>query len=130
MDDMMTAGMYERQYLEQLYHQLYQGMMDKDEALLGRVLADDFVLYHMTGMQQSKEEFIAAILDGTLNYYAEMTQSIAITPLEDHAEILGRSRVAAAVFGGKRSAWDLQLKCELRRGRTGWQFVSARASTF
>ena len=30
MDDMMTAGMYERQYLEQLYHQLYQGMMDKD----------------------------------------------------------------------------------------------------
>ena len=130
MDDMMTAGMYERQYLEQLYHQLYQGMMDKDEALLGRVLADDFVLYHMTGMQQSKEEFIAAILDGTLNYYAEMTQSIAITPLEDHAEILGRSRVAAAVFGGKRNAWDLQLKCELRRGRTGWQFVSARASTF
>ncbi|MBQ3963961.1 MAG: nuclear transport factor 2 family protein [Firmicutes bacterium] len=130
MDDMMTAGMYERQYLEQLYHQLYQGMMDKDEALLGRVLADDFVLYHMTGMQQSKEEFIAAILDGTLNYYAEMTQSIAITPLEDHAEILGRSRVAAAVFGGKRGAWDLQLKCELRRGRTGWQFVSARASTF
>ena len=130
MDDMMTAGMYERQYLEQLYHQLYQGMMDKDEALLGRVLADDFVLYHMTGMQQSKEEFIVAILDGTLNYYAEMTQSIAITPLEDHAEILGRSRVAAAVFGGKRGAWDLQLKCELRRGRTGWQFVSARASTF
>lgn len=130
MDDMMTAGMYERQYLEQLYHQLYQGMMDKDEVLLGRVLADDFVLYHMTGLQQSKEEFIAAVMDGTLNYYAEMTQSIAITPLEDRAEILGRSRVVAAVFGGKRSARDLQLKCELRRGRTGWQFVSARASTF
>ena len=130
MDDMMTAGMYERQYLEQLYHQLYQGMMDKDEALLGRVLADDFILYHIDGLQQSKAEFIAAVMDGTLNYYAEMTQSIAITPLEDRAEILDRSRVAAAVFGGKRGAWDLQLKCELRRGRTGWQFVSARASTF
>ena len=33
MEDIMTAGMYERQYLEQLYHQLYQAMMDKDEAV-------------------------------------------------------------------------------------------------
>lgn len=130
MEDIMTAGMYERQYLEQLYHQLYQAMMDKDEAVLGRVLADDFVLYHMTGMEQTKDEFIAAVMDGTLNYYAEMTQSIAITPFEDHAEILGRSRVVAAVFGGGRTPWDLQLKCELIRGRTGWQFRSVKASTF
>ena len=32
--------------------------------------SDDFVLTHMTGMHQSKQEYIRAIASGTLNYYS------------------------------------------------------------
>ena len=36
-------------------------MEEKDTATLNRVHADDFVLTHMTGMQQSKQVYIQSI---------------------------------------------------------------------
>ena len=38
--------------------------------MLNKVHGDDFVLVHMTGMRESKAEYIRAIADGTLNYYS------------------------------------------------------------
>ncbi len=46
-------------------------MMAKDTLTLNHIHVDDFVLTHMTGMHQSKQEYIRAIAGGTLNYYSE-----------------------------------------------------------
>lgn len=56
--------------MESLYRQMYNGMIQKDGGLLEEIPDDSFVLVHMTGMRQSKEEYICAILDGTLNYFS------------------------------------------------------------
>ena len=105
-------------------------MVEKDSATLDRVHADEFVLVHMTGMRQSKREYIRAILDGTLNYYSATHEQTDITIDSDRATLTGRSRVTAAVFGGGRSTWRLQLRfgLVLRDGR--WLFTEARASTY
>ena len=50
------------------YREMYRGMIDKNRNTLSEVLDDSFVLVHMTGMRQSKEAFIRAVEDGTLNY--------------------------------------------------------------
>ena len=56
--------------IETLYRDMYEAMVAKDTVVLNRVHADDFVLTHMTGMHQSKQEYIKAITNGTLNYFS------------------------------------------------------------
>lgn len=57
--------MGEREIIENRYRQMYLGMIEKDRAVLSEVLDDSFVLVHMTGMRQSKAEYIRAIEDDT-----------------------------------------------------------------
>ena len=122
--------MTDRDQIEQLYNEMYQAMVEKDTAALNRVHADEFVLIHMTGMRQSKQEYIRAIADGTLNYYSAEHEQIDILIDGDKATLTGRSRVTAAVFGGCKSTWRLQLKFKLVRRNGLWQFSESKASTY
>jgi len=122
--------MDDRQQILQLYHDMYAAMTAKDEAELGRVHDDSFVLIHMTGMRQTKQQYIRAIMDGTLNYYSERTDSIEITVSGDTAVMTGRSRVSAAVFGGGRHTWRLALKFDVKKTDGQWRLTTAQASTW
>lgn len=117
--------------LEECYHLMYRGMVEQDQAALEKVLAPEFVLIHMTGMRQSKKEFIRSVMDGTLNYAWAHHQEILISNVKgNRAELTGQSMVHAAVFGGGFHTWRLQLVCRLVKRDTGWQIKEARASTY
>ena len=113
------------------YIRMYDGMIAKDEAILRDVLDDSFVLVHMTGMRQSKEEYIGAILNGTLNYYSAEHENMPVEISSDGtAVITGQSYVAAAVFGGGKSNWRLQQKCSLKKIGGTWKITRSVASTY
>lgn len=116
--------------LKLLYEEMYQAMIQKDLKKLNDLLDDEFVLIHMTGMRQSKMQFIEAVKNGTLNYYAEETEDIFVRSKENHAEIIGKSRVDAAVFGGGRYTWNLQQNLAALRSNNGWKFIRSQASTY
>jgi ketosteroid isomerase-like protein len=107
--------MDDNEQIIKLYHDMYAAMVAKDEAELKRLHDDSFVLIHMTGMHQSKQEYIRAIMDGTLNYYSEQTDSLDIDIDGDTAVMTGQSKVAAAVFGGGRHTWRLALKFGVKK---------------
>ena len=95
-------NMDDRKQIEQLYKQMYQAMIAKDIAALDTILADGSVLIHMTGTKQSKKQYLHEIENGTLNYYSVEDDEISITVNGTTAEMTGRSRVNAAVYGGGR----------------------------
>ena len=105
----------EEEQIETLYREMYKAMVAKDTVTLNRVHADDFVLTHMTGMQQSKQVYIQSIANGTLNYYSAEHEQMEIKVSGNHATLTGRSRVTAAVFGGGRHTWRLQLHFNLSK---------------
>ena len=107
--------MDEKELIRSAYEKMYDGMIAKDEEILREVLDDSFVLVHMTGMRQSKEKFIKAVLDGTLNYYSAEHEQLPVEINGDTAVLTGRSYVAATVFGGGRSNWHLQQKCSMKK---------------
>lgn len=113
-----------------LYHQMYQAMVEKDTSTLDRSHAPEFVLVHMTGMRQSKQAYIQAIADGTLNYYSAEHEQLDVTVNNERATLQGRSRVSAAVFGGGRHTWRLQLTFQLVKRNGHWLFTESRASTY
>ena len=123
--------MEEKKQLEDCYRQMYRAMIDKDRAALSRVLDDSFVLVHMTGMRQDKESYIRAIENGTLNYYSADHERFEIEAMtETQAEAIGQSRVNAAVFGGGRHTWRLELRMKLIRRGSEWKIAKAEASTY
>lgn len=123
--------MSDKEQIIKLYHDMYAAMVEKDKTELERVHGDPFVLIHMTGMHQSKREYIQAIMDGTLNYYSEKTESLDIKINENNTAILiGQSLVSAAVFGGGKHTWRLQLRFELKKFGDAWKLTKAQASTW
>ena len=122
--------MNDREKIENCYRQMYQGMIEKERGLLLDVLDDSFTLIHMTGMRQSQKAFIRAVEDGTLNYYSADHQRIDVKSQEDTAELIGQSVVNAAVFGGGRHTWRLQLRLKLIQKEGAWKITEAKASTY
>ena len=122
--------MTDQDQITKLYHDMYRAMVQKDRAELERVHDESFVLLHMTGMRQSKQVYIDSIMNGTLNYYTEETEQLDIQVNGGKAVMTGRSRVNAAVFGGGKYTWRLQLKFDLIKRPDGWKLTSAQASTY
>ena len=124
--------MDDREACAKLYRDLCDASMRKDAEALRAVLAPGYVLVHMTGMRQSREDYIAAVTDGTLNYYSTEHDSIDVHVSTDgiHATIRARSRVNAAVFGGGRHTWRLQQDLTARKRNGVWLLTESRASTY
>ena len=116
--------------IREAYIRMYDGMIAKNEEILRDVLDDSFVLIHMTGMRQSKDAFIKAVLNGTLNYYSAEHEHLPVEIKGDTAIITGQSYVSAAVFGGGRHNWRLQQRCSLIKTEDGWRITESTASTY
>lgn len=126
----METKEVERQ-ITMLYEKMYRLMIAKDVNSLGDILSDDFELVHMTGMHQPKAVYLKAIADGTLNYYKAETENLIFNNVsEDKVTITGQSRVNAAVFGGGKHTWPLQLKISLENKNGKWLMTRAVASTY
>ena len=122
--------MEDKELVKNAYKKMYEGMIAKDEIILNEVLDDSFVLVHMTGMKQSKDAFIKAVMNGTLNYFSAEHEHMPVEISGDTAVLIGQSYVAAAVFGGGRSNWHLQQKCSLKRVSGEWKITRSVASTY
>ena len=122
--------MDDKQQIERLNKQQYRAMIAKDIAALDSILDDSSILVHMTGTHQPKKDYLREIKNGTLNYYSVEDDEISITVNGDKAEMTGKSRVNAAVYGGGRHTWKLQIKSKLIKKNGRWLFIEQRASTY
>ena len=128
-----TSQAQSQKDFSQFYAEMYQAMITKDTAALGEMLDDSFVLVHMTGMRQSKQEYLRAIENGTLNYYSceeTVLEKNREKDSEDRVHIIGKSLVNAAVFGGGRHTWPLQLDIDLVKKGNEWKITKIKASTY
>ena len=122
--------MTDEQAIRKVYEDMYRAMIAKDTVALGNLLSYDSILIHMTGHRQPCKEYLAEIAAGVLNYYSVDTDSLDITVNGDNARMIGRSRVNAAVYGGGRHTWRLQMDSELRKIDGKWKITLSKASTY
>ena len=122
--------MTDKEQITAEYEAMYKAMIAKDTLALGRLLTDDSVLVHMTGHRQPRKEYLSEIASGVLNYYSVETDSLEIAVDGDTARMVGRSRVNAAVYGGGRHTWRLQMESRLRKENGVWRIGCSRASTY
>lgn len=112
------------------YLEFYRAKIAKDLPSLDALLDDSFVLVHMTGMRQNKREFMQAVGDGTLNYYTAQHDNIQVNEDAGNVSLTGQTLVLAAVFGGGKHTWRLQLRMRLIQKDDCWTVGVTTASTY
>ncbi|MBP3242684.1 MAG: nuclear transport factor 2 family protein [Ruminococcus sp.] len=122
--------MNDQQLIESLYGEFYTALIDKDNTTLERVMDEHFVLTHMTGQRQSRQDFISAVIDGNLSFFAAVHEDINLRVIGDSAWLIGKSSVDAALFNSSRRSWNLQMKLCLKNIGGQWRFTEGRVSTF
>lgn len=117
--------------LNKTYDNMYKGMVNKDLELLDEVLADDFVLVHMTGREQDKNEFLACVENGDLTYFEYTKYNATVEIIDENTGVLnGKNYVKAAVFGGATHTWQLQQICTMSRVDGEFKIHKAVASVW
>ena len=122
--------MDDAELIRALYRRYWQYMLDRDAEGLRSLMSGDYVLTHMTGLRQSREEFLRGLQDGTFRYYEALHDSIQVTVRGDEAVMIGKSRVLAAVYGGGRHSWRLRGDFTLRKENGVWKLTGSGASTY
>ena len=122
--------MTDEKKIQELYRDYWRCMIHKDEQRLRDLMDEDYYLEHMTGVQQTREEFLAGLRAGTFNYYSAEHDAIEVRVNDNLAEMIGKSRVTAAVYGGGKKSWRLQGYFTLKKEDGTWKMTSSRASTY
>lgn len=78
-----------------------QAMTDTDLDTLREIISEDMIFTHMSGMQQTREEYFADIADGSLNYFTIGIENPAIAVDGDRAEITFTSVLNANAYGAR-----------------------------
>ena len=118
------------QVVHAIYQSMYRFMVERDTKRLAALLDDSFTLTHMTGMRQSKQDFLHSIDCGDLRYFSAIEESCPVHVDGDTATARGRSLVEASPFGMRRSTWRLQQDLAFVKRDGHWLISSSVASTY
>ena len=109
--------MDDREQIIDCYETMYDCMIRKDTEGLKEVLDESYVLVHMTGVRMNRQEYLDALLDGTLNYYRCE---------HEHEPVVINGEKAS----GSGHVWRLRLDCTFVRREGGWKMTKSVASTY
>ena len=122
--------MTDEEQIRELYRDYWEAMIAKDAHALRTMMSDDYALLHMTGVRQSRETFLNGLMKGPFNYYSAEHDSIEVMVSGESAEMIGKSKVLAAVYGGGKHSWRLRGDFTLRKENGSWKLTGSRASTY
>lgn len=123
--------MNDKVILEKIYKKLAEASQNKDKKILEEILSDNYILIHMTGMHQTKQEYINSVLNGDLKYFNTIHESIKVNIIDkENAIIIGKSKVLASPFGMNKNWWNLQQEIKVKKENSNWKIVKSVASLY
>lgn len=85
-------------------------MIAGDTITMSRILTDDCHLLHMTGYNQSKEEWLKHMDSGRMRYFKSEEHNVRVEiDRNDKVIVIGQNQVDADIWGA-RGSWPLQMK--------------------
>lgn len=122
--------MLDKELLRKLYIDLCDASINKDLDKLNEILSDDYILVHMTGMKQSKEDYIESVKSGELAYYESNHESIEVNINGEEATIIGKTKTLASPFGSSKSWWNLRQDLKAKKINGKWMLTFSKASSY
>ena len=122
-ETIIIGEMNEKQEIEAFIRERNKAMCDQDTLKLGRMMADDLMLVHMSGARQSKASWLKDIADGTMRYYNIDMKKLEITVNGDYAVARMTSSIEARIWGS-HGTWTVPSTMHLRKADGGWLWTN------
>ena len=122
-ETIIIGEMNEKQEIEAFIRERNKAMCDQDTLKLGRMMADDLMLVHMSGARQSKTSWLKDIADGTMRYYNIDMKKLEITVNGDYAVARMTSSIEARIWGS-HGTWTVPSTMHLRKTEGGWLWTN------
>lgn len=120
----------DEEIIKNMYIYLCEASINKDTQKIDELLSDDYILVHMTGMKQSKKDYINSVKNGELEYYENIHESIEINIDGNKAEVIGKTKTLASPFKMTKSWWRLKQNITLEKIDGKWLITKSIASTY
>lgn len=122
--------MSDEDIIKNIYIELTQASINKNIEKLNELLSDKYILVHMTGMNQTKDDYINSVKNGSLKYYDAVHDSVVVSIDGNMASIVGKSKVLASPFGMSKSWWRLKQNITLEKIDGKWLIIKSVATTY
>lgn len=122
--------MSDEDIVKNLYNKLNWASINEDIIILNEILSDDYTLIHMTGLKQTKNDYIKSVEKKELKYYEAIDDSIEVDIKENIARVVGKTKVLASPFGMKKSWWRLKQNMTLEKIDGKWLITKSIASNY
>ena len=122
--------MNDKKVIENLYIKLCEASIHKYISTLNEILAKDYILVHMTGKEQTKQDYINSVKNGELKYYESIHESIDININGNNAHLIGKTKTLASPFGFDKSWWKLRQDILLEKENDTWIIKQSKASSY
>lgn len=123
--------MAEEQQLIDVYRNLNKAMVNKDVEVINQLLLDTAKLRHITGLVQSKFEWIDQIQNGNMLYIDSEEDRIMLVEIDGvKGKLVGRSQVTADIWGGGVHVWPLQMTLYFIKSSGVWRISDQVASMY
>ena len=99
-----------------------QALISKDKAAIQDFLDPSFVLIHMSGNNEPKDNFVSDVMGGVLNYFHSKIIEPKIKISNDNAEMNVDVNFDAKVYGAKGN-WTLHSNNIFKKKGGKWYFI-------
>ena len=99
-----------------------QAIIKKDKSRMEEFLDSSFVLVHMSGNEEPKNQFINDVMGGVLNYFHSKIINPKIKINNNSGEMVVDVNLDAKVYGMKGN-WTLHSKNIFQKKNGKWYFV-------
>ena len=108
-----------RQEIEQFLDDWNDAMVTADTVRLGAMMDDEIILRHITGMTQTKREWLEEVASGSMKYHKIVKRDVSITFASDGSASVSFTSVITATIWGSYGTWTLSgtMKLVKRSGR-------------
>ncbi|MFC7686618.1 nuclear transport factor 2 family protein [Ureibacillus sp. GCM10028918] len=105
-----------QQKILEVYQQIDDAMVNKDTKILHQILDDNYVLVHMTGYHQPKQEWLEQIDSEEMKYFKTMPQKTTITINGNSAILICDTKIDARIYGF-RNTWGMKMEMHFEKWR-------------
>jgi ketosteroid isomerase-like protein len=118
----------DKQKILAVYQRIDEAMVNKDTVVLDNILDDDYVLVHMTGYPQSKQEWLEQIENEQMKYFKTIPQKTTITIDGNTAILICHTKIDARIYGF-RNTWSMNMEMHFEKHGDNWYPIKAIATS-
>ena len=109
-----------RQEIEQFLDEWNDAMVAADTIRLGAIMGDGIILRHITGMTQTKREWLEEMASGSMKYHKIEKRNVKVSLNADGSVSVSFTSVITATIWGSYGTWTLNGTMRLVKRNGKW----------